>query len=672
MKKTMVMAAISLMMVLSGAVYGSQEGGDRLSPYFFVEQGDSNLDNFPLKATEVTVNISGVIAHVVVRQEYANMGGQPISGTYIFPGATGAAVHGLSMTIGDRVTRAKIKEQEEAKQLFNTAKKQGKNASLLAQKRPNVFQMEVANVMPGDTLIIELRYTELLIPRDNIYAFVYPTVVGPRYVSGAELNKSAPSQSWSKNPYLVTGSEPRTTFDISVQLNTGIDLEAVSCVTHDTEIHFDDTSVAQIHLTDPAHFSGDRDFILNYQLAGKQISSGLIVQRGQDENFFLLLAQPPQRVTSAIIPGREYIFVVDVSGSMGGFPLDTAKKLLENLIANLNPADTFNVMRFAGGSKMFAQQSVPATPANLQQAARFISDSTGGGGTELLKAINRALALERKEGVSRSLVIVTDGYISAEREVFETIAQNLDKTNVFAFGIGSSVNRYLIEGLAKSGQGDTFVVTRPEEALLVAQKFREYIQNPVLTDIEVTFENIQPYDLEPRAIPDLFGSRPVVVFGKWQGDERGRVVITGTNGAGRYRQEIDWQQTAAREAGEGLGYLWARSRIARLADYNTSGGAERNREEITALGLSYNLLTKFTSFVAVAETIRNPGGESLDIKQPLTLPKGVSNMAVGPGLKKVPEPGFITLVGLAVALLLIGWLQRKDERIKKAPQRTRP
>ncbi|THB75982.1 MAG: VWA domain-containing protein [Desulfobulbaceae bacterium] len=666
MRKQLAVMTLSLMIIMSGYGYCSEETIDHLSPYFFVEEGDSNLDQFPLKSTEVTVNISGVIAHVEVRQEYANMGGQPISGRYIFPGSTSAAVHGMTMTIGDRVTHAKIKEKEEAKQIFNTAKQQGKNASLLEQKRPNVFQMEVANVMPGDTIIIELKYTELLVPQDTVYEFVYPTVVGPRYVSGAELKAAIPGQSWSKNPYLKAGSKPRTEFNISVRLNTGIDLAAVGCKTHDTEVDFEAPSVAQIRLANPVQFSGDRDFILNYQLAGKEINSGLIVQRGQKENYFLLMAQPPDRVESSIIPAREYIFVVDVSGSMHGFPLDTAKKLLENLIVNLDPTDSFNVMLFAGDSKMYAPQSVPATPAHLQQAARFISDSEGGGGTELLSAMKRALKLPRKEGVSRSLVIVTDGYVSAEREVFEAVSQNLHKTNVFAFGIGSSVNRYLIEGLAKSGQGDTFVVTKPEEALPVAQRFREYIQNPVLTDIEVGFENIQAYDVEPLAIPDLFGSRPVIVFGKWREAEDGTVVLTGTNGEGFFRQEIDWQGAVEREASEGLEYLWARARISRLSDFQSRDATNENREKIVELGLSYNLLTKFTSFVAVDEIIRNPSGQSQDVKQPLTLPKGVSNLAVGGGMNKVPEPGLITLVLLGTALLLIGWLQRKDERKKKA------
>ena len=664
------LALISFIIIcMAGAAHASDKTAEpdkTLSPYFWIEGRDSGVDNFPLKNTDVDVAISGVIANVTVKQRYANMGSEPINGRYIFPGSTRAAVHGMKMTIGERVIHARIKEKKEAKKIYEKAKKAGKSASLLEQQRPNVFSMDVANILPGDTVDIELRFTELLVPEEGTYEFVYPMVVGPRY-STKTADTSPPGEQWVKNPYLKKGSEPRTGFDISVSLAAGMTLQEVTCPTHDTKISFQGDSQAIIRLSDPAVFGGDRDYILRYRLSGRQISSGLLLQKGDRENFFLLIAQPPERVKPDMIPPREYIFVVDVSGSMNGFPLDTAKGLLRDLIRGLKPTDSFNVLLFAGGSQVMSEKSVPAVPAEIMRAIRMIDNSRGGGGTKLLKAMNRAMALPRQEGVSRTMVMVTDGYINAEREVFESIQKNLGSTNVFAFGIGSSVNRYLIEGLAKAGRGEPFVVTTPAEAGPAARKFREYIASPALTDITLSFNGLETYDVEPAAIPDLFSERPVVVFGKFKGDPKGTIELSGKNGEGDFYTAFDVSEMPFDGTISGLDYLWARSRIARISDFNPRHANPENREEIVSLGLTYNLLTAFTSFVAVDEIVRNPDGNSKDVKQPLPLPKGVSNLAVG-GMNQVPEPELVLMGLLMLGLALTELLKRKKSAVK-VPQR---
>jgi Ca-activated chloride channel family protein len=645
---------------LAAVSYGEPVNGESISPYFWVEGGESSLENFPLKDTNVDVFITGVIAAVTVRQVYSNMGAVPINGKYIFPGSTRAAVHGMKMTIGNRVIRAKIKEKKEARKTFEKAKKQGKNASLLEQKRPNLFSMEVANIMPGDTIEVELKYTELLVPENGTYEFVYPTVVGPRYTSLTTAEASS-DELWVQNPYLKVGTSQRTEFNLSASLAAGMPIQEINCTTHDINVDFKDKSQAGIELSKQDGFGGNRDFILQYRLSGKQISSGLILQQGEDENFFLLMAQPPKRVEQKSVPAREYLFVIDVSGSMEGYPLDTAKLLLKDLLGGLLPIDTFNVMLFAGGSEVMSKSPVPATPAQIEQAIEMIENSRGGGGTELLKAMNRAMALPKQEGVSRTMVVVTDGYVQAEHDVFEVIQQNLEHTNVFTFGIGSSVNRYLVEGMAKSGQGEPFIVTMAGEAKSAAQKFVQYISSPVLTDIEVNFDGLDVYDIEPPSVPDLFADRPVIVLGKWRGNHSGTVSISGKNGEGVFRKEFTVENMLDSKSTSGaLNYLWARSRISRISDYSTSQKNSRGKEDIISLGLKYNLLTSFTSFVAVDEIVRNPNQNSKDVKQPLTLPKNVSNSAVGGGMKSVPEPGILILA----AMLLLSMAPSLFRRIR--------
>ena len=620
-----------------------------LSPYFFV-QGDPSVDYLPLKDTRVEIAVSGVIADVKVVQTYRNEGSRPINASYMFPASTRAAVYGMRMRIGDQVIVARIKEREAAKQEFDQAKQEGKSASLLQQQRPNVFSMSLANIMPLDQIEIELRYTELLVPTDGIYEVVYPTVVGPRYSSQPESSASQDDGRVS-SPYLHQNNKPTSALHISARISAGLPIRELNCTSHQIFPQWQSPTVAQLTLDDADPFQRNRDFVLRYRLAGDQITSGLILYQGEDENFFLYMAQPPQRVTSEDIPPREYIFVVDVSGSMEGFPLNTSKQLLRDLIGQLRPSDLFNVVLFAGDSSVLSARSLPANQENISGAIRLLEQQRGSGGTELLPAIKQAMSLPRERNVSRSIVLVTDGYISGEQGVFDYIRDNLDQCNVFSFGIGTSVNRYLIEGVAKAGMGEPFIVTQESEAPAIAARFREYIQTPVLTDIQIRSIGFDTYDVHPARFPDLLAQRPVVLFGKWRGPATGTFELQGRTGRGDYVTSLDVATVQPDESHRALRYLWARSRISELSDYGSRNLAAEKAAEITALGLKYNLLTQYTSFIAVREEVRNTQGPANHVEQPLPLPIGVSDLAVG------SEPEIIWLVTASLLIVLIMMLR---------------
>jgi Ca-activated chloride channel family protein len=618
-------------------------------------QGDPNVDHLPLKDTRVEIAVSGVIADVMVVQTYRNEGSRPINASYVFPASTRAAVYAMQMRIGDRIIVAKIKEREAAKQEFDTAKKEGKSASLLEQNRPNVFSMSLANIMPNDQIEIELRYTELLVPTDGVYEVVYPTVVGPRYSSQPESSSAQEDGRGVKTPYTRQGEKPSSTLHISARISAGVPIQDLSCASHQILPQWQSPTVAQMTLDDADPFQGNRDFVLRYRLAGNQIASGLILYQGQDENFFLYMAQPPQRVTSEEIPAREYIFVVDVSGSMEGFPLNTAKQLLRDLIGQLRPTDLFNVVLFAGDSSVLSPKSLPANQENISGAIRLLEQQRGSGGTELLPAVKQAMSLPREANISRSIVLVTDGYISGEQGVFDYIRENLNQCNVFSFGIGSSVNRYLIEGVAKAGMGEPFIVTQESEAQAVAAKFREYIQTPLLTDIQIRAIGFDIYDVHPVYLPDLLAQRPVILFGKWRGAVTGSFELRGKTGRGDYVTSLDVAGVQPDEGNRALRYLWARSRIAELSDYGSRDISTDRVKEITSLGVKYNLLTQYTSFIAVLEEVRNPAGAAKDVNQPLPLPLGVSNLAVGEDTEVGSEPELVwlTLASMVLALIMI-------------------
>ena len=653
------------------ALKGEQNQKKILAPYFFIKGGDPAIDRLPLKDTRVQVNICGVMAEVKVMQRYTNTGNRPIHARYIFPGSTRAAVHGMKMTIGNKIIKAKIMKKAKARQTFEKAKKAGKSASLLEQHRPNVFSMNMANILPGDTIDVELEYTQFLIPAHGTYEFVFPTVVGPRY-SNVPEGQAGKDDQWLKNPYFKKGEEgvslpgesekSQMRFDISTHLSAGLPIQEVACTTHQTDISFLNRTAATLTLKEIEKTGANRDYIVRFRLADKKIASGLMLHRGKTENFFALMVEPPLRINTTEIPNREYIFVVDVSGSMRGFPLNISKQLLRDLITNLRPRDTFNVLLFAGRSALMSERSIAANAENLQRAINLINRQRGGGGTELLRALKRAIQLSHDEENSRTIVVVTDGYVSFENSIFSYIRQNLNNANLYAFGIGSSVNRFLIEGMAKSGYGEPFVITESREAAAKAGKFRQYIQSPLLTNISVQYQDFAAYEVEPSSIPDLFAERPMVIFGKWRGKPCGSITVSGITGTGKFEKSFSVSDMAFQESHKVLKYLWARTRIADLSDFYFNKQNQETIDKVTELGLTYNLLTKHTSFVAVYEKIRNTEGQAHTVKQPLPLPKGVPNSAVGKSIIRGSEPSFFSLI--LMSLIMVFLFIRKKQLVK--------
>ncbi|HXI58389.1 MAG TPA: VWA domain-containing protein, partial [Polyangia bacterium] len=317
-------------------------------------------------------------------------------------------------------------------------------------------------------------------------------------------------------------------------------------------------------------------------------------------------------------------------GSMHGYPLETAKVLMRDLLGRLRPTDYFNVALFSGAAEVLSPAgSMPATPEQIAGAVARIERQTGGGGTELMGGLEMAYRIPKKlASVSRTVVVVTDGFVGVEAQAFRFIREHLSEANLFAFGIGTGVNRGLIEGMARAGQGEPFVVLRPEKAAEAAHKLGAYVEQPVLTNVKVHFAGFDAYDVAPQQLPDLMARRPLILFGKYRGTAGGQIEITGSGGAGWRYEKVEVRASDVRPQNAALRWLWARRWVETLDDERAMGAGQPAEDAITTLGLDYHLLTAFTSFVAVDSQVVNAGGQGSTVRQPLPLPEGVSNLAV--------------------------------------------
>ncbi|MBE2190534.1 MAG: VWA domain-containing protein, partial [Candidatus Kapabacteria bacterium] len=597
------------------------------SPYFELPP-DINIEHFPLLSTKADVTISGMMADVTITQSYVNRGEKAIEAVYVFPASTRAAVYAMEMKIADRTIKAVIQPKAKAREMYEEAKEEGKSASLLEQRRPNVFTMNVANVMPGDTIQVALRYTEMLIPEELEYEFVLPTVVGPRYIS-----EKHDTDNPVENVKYIPSNVPTYDFDISITMNTIIPMDKISSKSHKIDIQKINDNQQLIKLAKGEEKSGNRDFILYYRPAGERIETGLLLHQGDKENYFMLVIQPPKRVEIKDVVPREFIFVVDVSGSMNGFPIDISKASMEQLLRRMRPNDLFNVVLFASGTVLFSENSIAATDKNLMNAIEFINKEHGHGGTELMPALELALNMPNNEGYSKSIVVMTDGLVGVDKKAVNYIRDNLNKANLYSFGIGRNMNRFLIEAMALAGAGEPLIITEQEGAQKAADRFMKYIESPVLTDISIEFDGFTTYDVEPIKPFDLTAERPIIVYGKYEGHPGGTIILRGKTAKQDLHVNIPVDKFGKMDQSNAIKYIYARNKLKLIEMYDNFGKNDYYNnsslsfeDAITEIGMKYNLLTEHTSFVAIDSEIRNANGEYETINQPLPVPEGMVGM----------------------------------------------
>jgi Ca-activated chloride channel family protein len=623
---------------------------------------------FPSLKVDVDVVLDADLATVTVVQTFVNPFEHPMNATYLFPLHARAAVYEMVMEVGDERLRAEIQERAEALRTFEAAKAEGKSAALLQQHRPNMYTQDVANLMPGLPIKVTLKYVHAVDKQDDDYRLIVPLVVGPRYQPASsgrpagESTASEPAKSgaWELEALpdypAVSGLDIPDTVEkdrvsLRIRLNGGMPIDGLQSRTHEIV-----TAPRGKESVDVALKSGrtidNRDFVLRYRLGGRDLAAGLLAAKDDRGGFFSLLLEPPPVPAESEISAREMVFVLDCSGSMYGVPMDASKAFMRAALKRLRPKDTFRVIRFSDGATEFSKTPLPATLVNVERGLAYVEELEGEGGTEMSAGILQALSVPAPDGTLRIVTFLTDGYIGNEQEILGLIKREIRDARLFAFGVGTSVNRFLLDKMGEMGRGFTRYMDPTEEVDAVALELAERLDAPVLTDIAIDWGGLDPDGLAPARIPDLFAGSTVRVQGRYERGGTRTVKITGLV-AGRKATlplTVHFPEAEAQGQGEAIPLLWARAQVEDKMDELSTPEEWRDprlsddqlREQVTKLGLEYGLLTRWTSFVAVSEKIYNDKpGSAVDTAVPLHKVKGVSSKAYG-GKEAQAPTGFET------------------------------
>jgi Ca-activated chloride channel homolog len=622
---------------------------------------DNQQQAFPLQHTEVMARVTGNVSRVEVTQTFTNPFNQPLEAVYVFPLPDEAAVDDMEIRVGDRIIRGLIKKRQEAKQVYEQAKREGKTAGLLEQERDNVFTQSLANIKPGEKINVTIRYTNSLKFEKGNYEFDFPMVVGPRYIPNnviADANKVTPP---AKAPETRSGQD----IGVTVEINAGVPIKGLNSPSHQVQTA-QDGGVTRIQLANQNTIP-NKDLVLKYQVADTTAQSTVLTDADQRGGHFAAYLIPALQYQPNEIVPKDVVFLMDTSGSQQGQPIEASKELMRRFLKGLNPNDTFTIIDFASVTTQLSDKPLPNTPENRQRAIDYVNKLDANGGSELFNGIQKVLSFPPSvDGRLRSIVLITDGLIGDDERVIAEVQKNLKPGNrLYSFGVGESTNRFLIDRIAELGQGTSQVVMPGEQAAPIVEKFFQHINNPVLTNIQVTWEGSGAApEVYPLKAADLFANQPLVIFGRKGDRSDGSLKIIGTAiGGKRYEKTIPVDFANAGNSSSsplsgGIAQLWGRARIKELTSQMFAKETEVGVKSVTDTALEYRLLSKYTAFVAVSQDKRVEPNSGRTLQVPVETPEGMTQAG---NADPVPEPGEI-LGSLAAVLLLMsrfGWKRWK-------------
>ncbi|MBK9249279.1 MAG: AgmX/PglI C-terminal domain-containing protein [Ignavibacteria bacterium] len=620
-----------------------------LSPRFFVNSSDPVTDSLILKTTTVTTAIAGIIADIRIVQQYVYKGTKPLDAAYTVPLAQNSTMLGLIIRSGGNIIATSPQDREEANDLYDKLKKTNE-PFFVDWRREKLFQVHVSAIPSNSTFEVEVHYTELLTPNNGIYQYRFPKVASPNFISTKNeipISKSSwPLKSFSDVPNYPTGI-----LHLSVTVsgsNVSIPL-ALTSPTHEiTTKTIGIATTATLTNTDT-----DKDVLINYQLAGPKTLTNLLLFQGVKENYFLLALHPPLDTAGRTSPPHEYIILLDSTATDARVILSS---FFSTFSQSLRPKDKINIVRFGSRSDILANKSLPATADNIRTAQEFLSkESAQSNPSKLLDGLQKCTSLPTTNGYGRSIIMLTNGFVSVNQETFDFIAGKLNLANIFAVGIGESTNPIFFNVIGHLTMSEPTMIATDKEVVQKATQFTANIRSSALSKVKVDFKGLEPYDIEPASYPDVLANRPVFIFGKWRGKLTGKITVRGNAADAPFVSAIDLTTIKPNESNIGLQYLWAQYRTSRLTDYNVYSRDAKRVQEISNLGMEYSLQTVYTSFAVAGMDTVAPGAIFAVVQPPVVIEQNSNSSSTSPGLSST------SVVEVAVSACSIGDAESMDE-----------
>jgi Ca-activated chloride channel family protein len=608
---------------------------------FFRAERDDVVLEAPTLMSDVRIAVGGLISRVTVRQHFVNPSDAWMEGIYVFPLPERSAVDRLTMTVGGREIIGRIMEREEARKTYEQAAAQGKRASLLSSERANVFTTSVANIGPGEEIVVEIEYQDSVAYDDGRFSLRFPMVVAPRYTppgsvplaEASGLRRAAAPEGEGRDlfgPVRHPDRGPINPLTLAVSLDAGLPLAELESLYHPVAIEALDERRRKVTLAEGS-VPADRDFVLEWRpLLGAAPEAALFGAEVDGETYLSVMVVPPQAPAEATakIP-RDLIFVIDTSGSMHGPSIEQAAEAMQLALERLDPSDRFNVIRFASQTRSLFRDAAPASAHNLRAARAYVGALRAEGGTNMMPALFRALTGPADPERLRQVVFLTDGAVGNEAQLFEVIAELLGESRLFTIGIGSAPNSYFMRKAAELGRGSFTYIGNVSEVGARMGDLLEKLERPALAGVTAAWPGGLESAVEayPAPIPDLYAGEPVSFSAKLEGVPlarlSGELVVRGRRGAEAWERRL---ALGAVEPAPGIAAIWARAKIDRIEDgrYRRVDPAEV-RKQALAVALQHRLVSRYSSLVAVDEEAVRPPEARLEAREiERNLPAGWS------------------------------------------------
>ena len=595
----------------------------------------NKLSSAILLSTDIKIAVAGSSSRTIVSQRFINVSETWAEGVYVFPIGENAAVDTLKLRIGEKFIEGIIKEKFEAKVIYEEAKAEGKKASLIEQQKPNLFTNNIANIGPGEVVVVQIEFQSKLISKDGTWELRVPLVSAPRYdISVIEEKIEFGSSGFSNKSInadynenidvkILDEKELFNPVEIFIDLNTGFDLNSVKSAFH--KVNIDKLSNGHHKISLPGPISSDRDFVLRWTAKDKDTQTSLFKETQGNQDHLLLTLNPPLTNKNKYSPNREIIFIQDISGSMGGEPLRQSKIGLEMAIKRLKPSDKFNIVLFNDRYSSYAENPVLATAKERDKAIRYVRRLNSYGGTEMYPALKYALKnFKSEKSVLKQLIFLTDGAVTQESKLFSLINRELQTARLFTIGIGSAPNSFFMSRAAELGRGSHIYIGDMDEISNRMTDLFGKIENPVITDLELILPKGFEAEVYPNPLPDLYAGDPlsIAIRGK---NASGIAKVIGKIGNQKWVARVTLDQGSDQI---GIAKLWAREKISNLERNRISLSPNASQKahidsELLQTALNYGLVSRLTSMVAVDITPSRPQGINFDTsKLKVAIPNG--------------------------------------------------